>query len=440
MNLKDRLGNLVTTSETEVIDAIDHFTDQLLRLGAEIADITNAAERHPDNYLLQLYAALFYLYGQAEKPHEKARLFLQKAQALLAHHVSEREESFYEALHLWYQDHLSECLNHLEKHCLKWRNDLVALKATEFIYYCKGQQYEGKRFLALTDVYYPKWKDDPLFLSMHSFALELTGQLDAAEKEAIRALDLDKFNSWAHHTLCHVYINRGAIDKGIDALESYVPIWKKSGRLIESHNMWHLALMYLENLDFEESLDVVKRAKWESKVSMIGEEVDLASLLWRFDLEQQDVTTLWEGLANAIGEKAGFGSIPFVNAQLFYALKKGGKKDEVKEGLSSVLRFAELQRGEDQKVWKGIGLPLIYGALAFANQDYKTALKYFDPMIGEVGAVGGSDAQVDLFRQTYFKCLVGAKRRKDARAYLTQMTEGRSMTRLETKWFNESVS
>ena len=155
MNLKDRLGNLVTTNEGEVIDAIDHFTDQLLRLGAEVADVTKAAERFADNYLLQLYAALFYLFGQAEKPHEKARLYLQKAQALLAHQVSEREESFYEALHLWHQDHLSECLNHLEKHCLKWRNDLVALKATEFIYYCKGQQYEGKRFLALTQAHYP---------------------------------------------------------------------------------------------------------------------------------------------------------------------------------------------------------------------------------------------------------------------------------------------
>jgi len=440
VNLKDRLGNLVSTGEGEVIDAIDHFTDQLLRLGSEVADVVKAADRFQDNYLLQLYAALFYLYGQAEQPHEKARLYLQKAQALLAHQVSEREESFYEALQLWHQDHLAECLKHLEKHCLKWRNDLVALKATEFIYYCKGQQYEGKRFLALTEALYPKWKDDPLFLSMHSFALELTGQVDAAEKEAERALDLDKFNSWAHHTLCHVYINRGEIDRGIDVLESFVPTWKKSGRLIESHNMWHLALMYLENLDFEESLDVVKRAKWESKISMVGEEVDLSSLLWRFDLEGQEVTSLWEGLAEAIGDNAYFGSIPFVNAQLFYALKRGGRKDEVKEGLSTILRFAELQRGEDQKVWKNVGLPLIYGSLAFADQDYKVALKYFDPIMPQVGAVGGSDAQVDLFRQTYLKGLIGAGRRSDARAFLAQMLGGRPMTQLETKWHHEALS
>jgi len=440
VNLKDRLGNLVTTTQAEVIDAIDHFTDQLLRLGAEVSEITHAADEFPDSYLLQLYSALFYLYGQAEKPHMKARHYLQRAQALLINQVSEREESFYEALLLWHQNQLSDCLNHLEKHCLKWRNDLVALKLAEFIYYCRGQKYEGKRFLNLTEALYPKWKDDPLFLSIHSFALELTNQYDQAEQEAKRALDLDGFNSWAHHTLCHVYLNRGEIDEGIEKLESFVPIWKKSGRLIESHNMWHLALMYLENLDFTKSFEVCKRVDWESKINTVSEEVDLASLLWRFDMEEQETADQWESLAEAINGRANFGSIPFVSAQLFYALKRGGQQDEVKEGLSTLRRFAELLRGEDQKIWKKIGFPLIYGSLAFADKDYKTVLKYLDPIISEVACVGGSDAQVDLFHQTYLKSLIGARRRKDARAFLARLTEGRSMTPLETKWLNEAVS
>lgn len=241
--LKDHFGNEVTTNGLGSIETIDHFSNQLLRLGCETGQVLIAAEAFQETFLLQVYAALFYLFAQTEKGKCRANHFLERSRRLLKTKPTERELSIYEAVKLWSQGQLAETLSQLEKHCLKWRRDLVMLKVTEFIYYCKGQEYEGGRFLSLTQNLYQKWKDDPFFLSMHSFALELTGNYSEAEVESNRALDLDNFNSWAHHTLCHVYINRGETEKGIKALESFVPIWNQSARVIQSHNLWHLALM-----------------------------------------------------------------------------------------------------------------------------------------------------------------------------------------------------
>ena len=84
------------------------------------------------------------------------------------------------------------------------------------------------------------------------------------------------------------------------------------------------------------------------------------------------------------------------------------------------------------------GLPLIYGTLAFAEDDYHQAVRYLDPIIKHVGCVGGSDAQNGkLFWQTYLKSLIGAHRYGDAEALLHQMTSGRNLTRLERKWISE---
>jgi len=97
-----------------------------------------------------------------------------------------------------------------------------------------------------------------------------------------------------------------------------------------------------------------------------------------------------------------------------------------------------LQKGENQRVWTETGNSLIQGSLAFVDQDYKAVLHYFDPIVSQIGCCGGSDAQVDLFRQAYLKSLTGVGRGSEAQAFLRQMTKGRSMTPLESKWLKES--
>jgi hypothetical protein len=46
-------------------------------------------------------------------------------------------------------------------------------------------------------------------------------------------------------------------------------------------------------------------------------------------------------------------------------------------------------------------------------------------------SIGGSDAQDDLFRQTYLRALQAAGRRAEAAAYAERMTAGKARTPLD---------
>jgi hypothetical protein len=56
-----------------------------------------------------------------------------------------------------------------------------------------------------------------------------------------------------------------------------------------------------------------------------------------------------------------------------------------------------------------------------------------------VTVVGGSDAQVDLFRQTYFRSLIDCGRRSDAKAYWQATTAGKTLSPLDRLWLSEAA-
>lgn len=433
---KDLYGNDLSTQQVEVVQAVNLFSQELLRMGNRLESILEAVRQYPGEFILQLYTAIFYLYGQTTQTQILAKQHLDQA-ALLLEQANTREASLYRAINAWYHQQLTEALTLFENHCYHWPKDLTALKTTEFLFYCKGQQYEGKRFVRLTNYCYPEHKDNPFFLAIHSFALELTKKYEESMQAAKQALSLEEGNPWAHHTLSHLYINQGLITEGIGVLEHYAQTWKDFNPLIESHNSWHLALLYLENLEFEKIQTLYKQANWADKAQFVGEEIDAASLLWRLDLEGEDNSAYWKQLADSIQDHANFGGMPFLSAQLCYALKRGNREAALDEALAAIQHFAQQQTQEDRFVWQKIGLSLIYGSLAYADKDYHKALDYLDPIMDKVACIGGSDAQVDLFRQTYLKALIGAKRYWEAQSFLHHLTQGRDMTKLERKWLTE---
>ncbi|MGE5145142.1 MAG: hypothetical protein ACM3N5_00260, partial [Candidatus Eiseniibacteriota bacterium] len=85
-----------------------------------------------------------------------------------------------------------------------------------------------------------------------------------------------------------------------------------------------------------------------------------------------------------------------------------------------------------------IGLPLLRGCVAFARGGHEAAAATLGPLMGPdreaVTRVGGSDAQVDLFRQTYLMSLIGARQTSAARAYLDRLATGPVATPLQAYW------
>ncbi|MCC5831810.1 MAG: hypothetical protein JJU12_02060 [Chlamydiales bacterium] len=431
--MEDLLGNQITTTDPKVIESVDHFIVELLKLGKETSEIAENDKLFSDVLLVRLYRAALFLFAQTKQGQRQAKVHLDAAEGFEG---NAREESLFQILKYWYGYRLSEALKAGEAHMLNWPRDLGTLKIIEYLYYCKGQEFEGSRFLKTTQSCFEQLGDNPYFLSIHSFAQELTGRYLEAKATAERAIDLEGDNPWAHHTLTHVYIKRGEVDEGIDVLEPYSRSWNKFSHMIASHNYWHLALLYLENLDYEGVIDVIHRAEWETDAELVTEEIDAAALYWRLDMDEVDLEGRWEKLAQKVNGEANCGTIPFVSAQLLYALKRGGEDAALNEALETLEEFAGCQSGEERAVWE-VGLPLVYGALAFAERDFKRACRHLDPVIKRVACVGGSDAQVDLFRQAYFFSLKGARRYSDARAYLEGLTSGKVLSKREEKCLSQ---
>ena len=86
---------------------------------------------------------------------------------------------------------------------------------------------------------------------------------------------------------------------------------------------------------------------------------------------------------------------------------------------------------EAKRVWAPVGRAVIEAAAAFGGGDRARAAALLDPVMPMMTAIGGSDAQDDLFRQTYLRSLQAAGRRVDAAAYFEAITADKSTTALD---------
>lgn len=401
--------------------------------GAE--KILEIESRHEEIFYIQLLCAIYYLYSQTQSGQLSAFHYLTKAKKYI-HSATDNEKSLYTVLLHWTGREMTQALELLEVHCRKWPHDILALKICEYLYFCKGQHYEAKRFLGLTTYCSKFLKNNPHFLSIHSFAHELNGDYDQAAHIAQAALELEPKNPWAQHTLSHVYINQGWINKGIELQKEFSSQWPSYNRLIASHNFWHLALLYLENRDFKQVWQVYETVDWKNHSESIGEQIDAIALLWRLDMEAKGEISAWNELVNQVQKETFFCTIPFIAAHLIYALKRTDKEEAVKEAFHQMEIFIPTLEGEDQKIWQKFGFPLAKSVIGFLEEDYQKTINLLQPIITKIGAVGGSDAQAVLFQQTYLKSLIHNHQFSEAKEFLNYMCGNRKLTPLEDSWKN----
>ena len=274
-------------------------------------------------------------------------------------------------------------------------------------------------------------KDDPDFLAMYAFAYELCGDLPAAQQTADHALQLEPKNPWAHHCVAHIYLRKGDTHGGLEALESYLPIWIAAGRVIHCHNVWHLALAHLDALDSQHALDLYARHIWNITPECIGDQIDAISLLWRLEMAGTDVGRLWDSVADHVEAHVKERYMPFLDAHFVYALTRSGRIAVVDEWLALVAQRAASPDQEARRSWAPVGRPHIEASAALARGDAARSASLLDPVMSDITIVGGSDAQVDLFRLAYFHSLLQCGRKTDAKSYWSAVTAGRKLSPLD---------
>jgi tetratricopeptide (TPR) repeat protein len=429
----DSRGLAVTTDSDAAIHAIDHFAEQLLSLGAESNAILEDALTYPDCAMVQAYAACTYVYAQSPVQAANARPLLERARQRIAD-LSERERLFIEAVEAGCRGDFEAALSCYEKIAQRWPRDVVAAKLAEFHFFQTG---ESQRQLEFMRAIAPANRDHSHLQSMYAFALELCGQREQAESVARSALRLNPLTMWAQHCLAHVFAGQSRIAQGISEMQGYSQSWRGFGRYIQAHNWFHLATLYLANLEFEKALDAFRWEIWGFVPDSAGELTDAILLLWYVELAGGNCDAQWRAIAPHARPYANEQLFPFLNAITLYALSRAGEEREVQTALDAMRRFADAQSATRAQVWREIGMPLARGCVAYARGRYGEAAALLGPILSEVQYAGGSDEQRGVFIQSNLMALLRSGQKRDAARALHEYIGARGVTPLEERWLQQ---
>jgi tetratricopeptide (TPR) repeat protein len=422
-----------SSKNADVIEAARHFNQQLLTFGTTAESILDACKQYDDEFILHIYAAIFYAYGQTDDCTRLAKEHLQKA-LLLKKNSNEQEQLLFDAVSSFVANDYQKAIDLLYRINQGDRSDLLALKFAEFCFYCLGQQFEARQYLNYTQFLLPYNKNDSDFLAMHSFANELSGNYELALKFANQSLEYCPSNAWAHHCLSHVYLRQKKLAQAIESMKTFEPFWHEQNSTILSHNLWHFAIFYLEKLQYEDVKSQYERYFSRFDSSMVCINIDKISLFWRIELSGRCQDEKWLDIAKNIEPYCQQHYMPFINAHFIYALARAGMQDVVTKVLNNYKRHAAKQNGFYHRNWDLVGYHLLQAIVSFVNEKWDQCCELMKPYINIIGCVGGSDAQIDVFKQTYLVALIKAKRNKEAKAFLYDRAQSLPLTPLESSW------
>ena len=425
----------VSTDDPDAVAAIDDFTDRLVGLDLGVEAVLAEAAQRPEVAMLQLGAAMLFLYGQTAEAAASAAEWLAAADRLEPT-MNDRERATRAALGRWHADDYLAAAELLEQIVTTWPRDLLALKALEFVYYVLGQQHMGRRFRAQVELVEAPNRGDADFLAVQAFATELSGEPDRAADLAEEAIAIKAHTAWAHHALAHVLITRGDPPAAIARLRSFLPAWQTSSRVIYCHNAWHLAVACLDQLDVDSAEVVYRDHVWGVAPDTPGEQIDAISYLWRVEMAGSAVDDdRWSDVADHVEARVDECFFPFLSAHHAYTF--GTRRPDRRDRDAPRRRCSAGSPsgdGEARRVWGPVGGPVVEACLAQGAGDLGRAAALLDPVMAEMTAIGGSDAQDDLFRQAYLTALIGAGRPDDAKRFWSSMTSWKTPSPLDEQF------
>ena len=130
--------------------------------------------------------------------------------------LTERELNHAKAIKYLYCGDIVKACDLWEWILLKHPTDMLALKFAHDCYFYLGFQSQMRDSVARV---LPHWGSSiPLYSSLYSiysFGLIQCGQSENARIAATKSLEMDRFDAWGTHTLCHYYEYSTEYDKGL---------------------------------------------------------------------------------------------------------------------------------------------------------------------------------------------------------------------------------
>lgn len=405
----DRFGHAVTGADRNAADLYDRAVASLLRYSDDVADAWEATVAETPGFAMGHIGRAYLRCLSSEQPGAA-----DAAQILDLigddRRLTDRETRHLGAARAYSTGDLDGAAERLARLSVEYPRDALALSIGHQLDFFRGDAMCLRDRIGRALI---SWDDaDPWFgfvLGMHAFGLEECGHYDHAEDAALRALETDSGNVWAHHAALHVYEMQGRFATGLRFADHRRADWE-SHNVFVVHNSWHEALFHLEYDDTTAALAIYDRVLHNAESAGIAlQMLDAAALLWRLHLTGDDVGDRWEPLADAWAHKIDQSWYVFNDVHAMMAFVGAGRFDEARALLDRLTSYAASPPHgviSNVAMTAEIGLPVAAAILAYGEQRDHDVIELLHPIRTTVNQFGGSHAQRDVVARTLLEASI----------------------------------
>ncbi|RMF04260.1 MAG: tetratricopeptide repeat protein, partial [Alphaproteobacteria bacterium] len=396
---QDRLGLELTAGSPEAVEALNAALFDFLEARLSLGDrIKTALAADPDCVMALCFRGYFLMQLSSVATAGKVGEVLAQAKER-AGDATAREQKHVAALESWLAGRITRTRRLWEEILAEHPRDLLALRLHHFASFWQGDR-EALRdapaaVLGQSDESMPGYG---FVQGMFAFGLEENGDYGRAEEVSREAVARNPDDLWALHSLAHILEMQCRHKEGASLLERPFGTWSDRNPF-KDHVWWHRALFLLELGEVESMMEVYDR---EVRVKEGGFYLDVqnaASLLQRMELAGIDTQGRWEELADLAESRLDDHVLPFTDAHFMLALVGGGRLEAAHRYIESLQAFAASSDSEAAQVTGRLTLPLAQALLAYGEGRYGEAADGLYALRHELGPLGGSHAQQDVFQQ-----------------------------------------
>lgn len=432
-DLADRHGLALSTRSPIAAERYDRGLDLQLSLNAGgVEGLASAVEADPEFALGHAGLAFAHWY-RSDMPAAKASL--QQAQALAGSLETRREQQHLQIVGRFIGGEGAQTLPLMEEHLGAYPRDALVIHLATMTIAGSGRLTRPRDLYDMLTRVAPAWGDDWWFLGAYAFAHHELDWLDEARRLAERSLEQQPRNAAGAHPLAHVFFESNDHVGGRGFLADWIAAYDRTAPFF-CHLSWHLALFELAQGNTQRVLELYDDAISPSVGAARTTLVDAASLLWRYQVfgcePKRDLP--WADVCAYAGTAAPTPGMAFLDAHAALAFVATGDSEALARLVSGLEALAP-----DRPLVAEVVLPLARGLEAFGEGGYDDAIRWLEPLDGQLVRVGGSHAQWEVFEDTLLQAYLRAGRFERAEALLRRRLARRSSAR-DVVWLEQATA
>ena len=433
-DLEDRYGFVLSTRSPVAVERYVQGLDLQLSLNAGgVEGLASAVEADPAFALG--YAALAFAYWyRSDIPAAKASLAQARA---LADGLkgSPRERQHLQIVGKFIGGEGAQALPLMYQHLDAYPRDALIIHLASMTIAGSGRLSRPRDLYDMLTRVAPAWGDDWWFQGAYAFAHHELELLDEARRLAERSLEQQPRNAAGAHPLAHVFFESNDHAGGRGFLADWIAAYDRAAPFF-CHLSWHLALFELNQGNTQRVLELYNTAISPGVGAARTTLVDSASLLWRYQIfgcePKRDLP--WADVCAYAGKAAPTPGMAFLDAHAALAFVAMGDAEALARLIGGLEALAP-----DRPLIAEVVLPLARGLEAFGQGGYAEAIRWLEPLDGQLVRVGGSHAQWEVFEDTLLQAYLRVGQLERAEALLRRRLTRRSSAR-DVVWLEQATA